>query len=204
MFSSWPVSALVAGVKIGSGSRRIRRRPRAARCRTPRRSPGIPSSRSREVAARHALDRERRRLLDQHRPPAQHVAQRRAARRDSRRRRRDQMVLHDAARTAEPEPRQLREDPALVGDARGNTQSNAEMRSVATMTRLSSRRRRRAPCLDERATSLEVRFLERGQPQQGEQVTSCRLERICGLSFGRFWWSGWQSACSRSSCATPI
>ena len=48
MFSSWPVCAFVAGVKIGSGSRsRLAQARRAARDRRPCRSRGSPSSPSR-------------------------------------------------------------------------------------------------------------------------------------------------------------
>jgi hypothetical protein len=58
MFSSWPSSALVDGVKIGSGSwsdSRVRSEDVAA---TSRRSPGSPSSPTGDVAAHDALERE--------------------------------------------------------------------------------------------------------------------------------------------------
>ena len=79
MLMSWPLSAFVAGVKIGSGSRSDSRRPGGQRHAA--HAAGLLvflPARAREVAAGHALDRHRPCPAAEHRSAAQHV--RRAAR----------------------------------------------------------------------------------------------------------------------------
>ena len=67
MFSSWPLSALVAGLKIGGSSRPLSLRP--AGSFSPASVPSLAYSapcRAREIAADHAFDRKHRAALAQH------------------------------------------------------------------------------------------------------------------------------------------
>ena len=103
MFSSWPVFAFVAGVKIGS--RQLLRLDQPVRQRVAADLAGrevVLPARAGEVAAHDALDR-------QHLEPpalgrAAVVAQR------------EQVVRDDLARAREPERRQAGQHAALVGD----------------------------------------------------------------------------------------
>ena len=121
MLMSWPLSAFVAGVKIGSGSRSDSRRPGGQlRCRRRCRSADIPSSPSPTGSrARRTRPAAGSVLARQHRPAAR--ARRRAAaplpgnRSTSSR---QQVMRHEIAHALEPERRQLRQDLALVRDAR--------------------------------------------------------------------------------------
>ena len=103
MFSSWPVCAFVAGVKIGSGSCSDSVRPAGSSVAADRagREVVLPA-RAGEVAADDALDR-------------QHLeapALGRAAVAPQR----EQVVRHEVARLREPERREPGEHAALVGD----------------------------------------------------------------------------------------
>ena len=103
MFSSWPLWAFVAGVKIGSGSRldslQAGRQPVPA---DRARAPVVLPAGAGEVAADDALDRQH---LE---PPALH---RPAVVPDG-----EQVVRAELARAREPERRQAAEHAALVGD----------------------------------------------------------------------------------------
>ena len=121
MLTSWPLSAFVDGVKIGSrqpvGLAQARR---AARCRT--RAPVFWYSfqpEPDEVAAHDALDRDRLGAPDQHRPAAQHVGVPAAAPAGYASGRCRRTWFGTTSRvSAEPERGQLRQHLALVGDAR--------------------------------------------------------------------------------------
>ena len=102
MFSSWPVCAFVAGVKIGSGSRSDSRSPAGSRDRRSRRSRVVLPARAGEVAAHDALDRQH---LE---PPALDRAAVLAQR--------EQVVRDELARPREPERGEAGEHAALVRD----------------------------------------------------------------------------------------
>ena len=116
---SCPVAALVAGVKIGSGSRSDSRSP--AGSLTPHTDPDLLiflPARAGQIAARDALDRKRLCLSDQHRSALQHVGVRAGGGGEVVDARRAHVVGDDVARFSEPERRQLCEHLPLVGDAR--------------------------------------------------------------------------------------
>ena len=120
MLMSWPLCALVAGVKIGSGSRSDSRSP--AGSRMPQTSPVadvVLPARSRQIAARDALDRQRLGARDQHRSAAQQSSASARASAGIRRRigRRARGWRRSIARPLEPERRDLRQHLALVGNA---------------------------------------------------------------------------------------
>ena len=119
MLMSCPVAALVAGVKIGSGSR--------SDSRSPARQPDAADrsglliflpARARQISARDALDRKRLRLSDEHRSALQRVGMRAGGGGEVLDARRAHVVGNDVARFSEPERRQLGEHLPLVGDAR--------------------------------------------------------------------------------------
>ena len=119
MLMSWPLSAFVAGVKIGSGSRSDSRSPFGS-CHAAD-APGLLvllPPRSREVAARHAFDRHGLGAAHQHRPAFEDRGVAAERLRETRDVGRKQMMPHEIAHALEPERGQLREDLALVGDPR--------------------------------------------------------------------------------------
>ena len=67
MFSSWPVSAFVAGVKIAGSIRSESRSPPGGRCRRPAAALVVLEAGARDVSTDHALDRQHVGLHDQHR-----------------------------------------------------------------------------------------------------------------------------------------
>ena len=120
MFSSWPVVALVEGVKMGSGKASDSFRPGGKRDAADLAGglvflPGGAG----DVAAHHALDREHFGALHQHGASAQLVgilADRRRILVDLGR---DQVVGDDIGEVIEPEQGNLGQDAALVGNAGG-------------------------------------------------------------------------------------
>ena len=117
MFSSWsPISALVAGVKIGAGSFEalLQARRQHAR-RTPRRSPGTPSSRcrrgSRARPPRSAAACSRLTSIERPRTCVALVGGDDALRIVA-----GEVVRHDVAEAREPEQRHLRQHAALARD----------------------------------------------------------------------------------------
>ena len=119
MFSSWPVSAFVAGVKIGSGSWSASRRP--AGSADPADRPGLlvlgPAGAG-EVPARHALERDDLALADDDGAAGEHRGVGLQLLGKARDVRLDQVVV-DVRELPEPEVRELRQDLALVRDAGG-------------------------------------------------------------------------------------
>ena len=118
ILTSCPVAALVAGVKMGSGSRSDSRSA-GRQLDAAHRSALLIflPSRPRQVPARDAFDRKRLGLADQHRPPAERIRIAMSGSRVVLRPRRAQVVRHDVARFAEPERRQLRQHLAFVRNA---------------------------------------------------------------------------------------
>ncbi len=111
-FSSWsPTSALVAGVKMGSGE--LLGLPQALRQLDPAHGASglvvLPAGPG-DVAAHDALDREHLELLDQHRAAADLLGDVRVG---------HEMVRHDVLGAREPEGREAGEHHALAGDRRG-------------------------------------------------------------------------------------
>ncbi len=110
-FSSWsPISAFVAGVKIGSGSCSDSREPgRQVDPADGARGLVVLPARARDVAAHDALDRHHLEPLDQHRATGELLRDLGVG---------DEVVGADVAQPAEPEGGQAREDLALVRDRR--------------------------------------------------------------------------------------
>ena len=120
MFSSCPVSAFVAGVKMGGSIRSDSRSPAAERdaAHGPRRLVVLPA-RAHEVPADDALDREHLGLQDDHRAPLELVAEAGERVRVLRHVGGDDVVGHHVREEPEPEQRHLRQQDPLAGDAGG-------------------------------------------------------------------------------------
>ena len=118
---SWPLAALVEGVKMGCGSSSLSRRPagQADAADLARLAVLLPAGAG-QIAARHALDVHAAGLGHQHRAAEE-------VRRDGERHALDlravdqaaEVVGDDVARELEPEGGELGEDGPLVGDAVG-------------------------------------------------------------------------------------
>ncbi len=117
---SWPVVALVAGVKIGSGSLsdslQSRRQLDAANCAA--RLVFFPAGAG-EIAAGDAFDGEHLGAHHHHRAAAQFVGMLANGLRVAAYVGRDQMIGNDILQEVEPEQRHLREHSALVRNAGG-------------------------------------------------------------------------------------
>ncbi len=113
MFSSWPVCALVAGVKIGSGSASLSRSPggKLDAAHRARLLIFFPAG-ARQIAARHAFDVEHIRALHPHRAAFEFG-------REARHIRAEQMIGHGVAQQIEPEKAHLRQHAPFFGDAGG-------------------------------------------------------------------------------------
>jgi len=107
MFSSWPVSAFVDGVKSGGSRRCDSWSPPAV----------VLPARARDVSPHHALDRERLGLQHDHRPAFELVAVALHLRSVLGDVRGDHVVRHEIGEEAEPEERKLGEYDALGRDA---------------------------------------------------------------------------------------
>ena len=116
---SCPVSALVAGVKIGTGSRSDSCQPR--RQRDPADPTGLPvllPAGTRQVPAGHALDGHRCRAPHEHGTTTQQARVTGDPSGILLRPCRQHMIRHEVTRAVEPECGQLREHLALVGNRR--------------------------------------------------------------------------------------
>ena len=120
MFSSWPCSALVEGVKIGSGSwsDSLSLLGQADAAHLARGLVFLPAGAG-EIAADDALDRDDPGPLDQHRTLVEELAMGGEGGRELVRVGGDEVIGADELGEVEPEPRQLRQDLALEGDERG-------------------------------------------------------------------------------------
>ena len=130
MFSSWPLSALVAGVKIGSGKRLLSVRP-AGKLDAADGAALLVflPARTGQITAHHALDRHDFRLSAERRAAGQHgeIGARRQAH-----------LFHVSCDEVVGSPNNLNQKAAicvstrpLSGIAVGSTQSKALIRSVA-------------------------------------------------------------------------
>ena len=179
MFSSWPLSAFVAGVKIGSGSRSLSRSPAAARCRTDGRSPCSPSTRCpRDTRARRTRSRAASSCA---RASSGHAGcpRRARARRGSRRRWSRAPGAARGRRRSRTRTRSAASTRALCREcptrARSRTpRCDRSRRSAACRHRP---RRRREPSRDDggRATGRRFRGAERWTPRDEAWQTGSRV-----------------------------